>query len=492
MRTRRRILLLLLAAAAAPACAGRQALPADEAVAEVPAKRPPLRRFRYSRAAQQDAQGFYYQPTGLADDYPEETTTPAKIARDFEAMSAAGVKVFRFAFGWDSIEPEPGEHDFLFWDQVVAAAKRHDITLIPYVCYTPRWLSTDPVDFWRRPPSDPARFGRFMEVIVRRYRDTIHAWELWNEPDNRDYWLGDVDELAALLREGARGVRRADPGAVIVLGGLTQWPDGAFLEALLERHAAASWLDVINLHGYAGTWDPRPASEYPARIAATAALLPRPGPDLWMAEFGYSSDRPAPGAPTTCGVAPAAAHERTPAYQAVQLFKHHVLALVPGRLSLTAWYRINDLPGGEEVIGDACNRHLGLLDALGHPKPALRALRHYNRLFDLPARTVDARVSVRAPEQSRAELHAFEEKDGGLLVVGWLRPRGASGSPDTPDTAREVVAVTLPDAGAGKYRLVAVYDALGRPGPAGAAVAGGELTGVELGADGLFIAELRR
>ncbi|MCC6551925.1 MAG: beta-galactosidase [Polyangiaceae bacterium] len=77
------------------------------------------------------------------------------MARDFEVMSAAGVKVFRFAFGWDSIEARPGEFDFRLWDEVVAASLRHDITLIPYVCYTPRWLSADPDDFWRRPPSDP-------------------------------------------------------------------------------------------------------------------------------------------------------------------------------------------------------------------------------------------------------------------------------------------------------------------------------------------------
>ena len=42
------------------------------------------------------------------------------------------------------------------------------------------------------------------------------------------------------------------------------------------------------------------------------------------------------------------------------------------RVSLVTWYRINDLPAGQEVIGDVNNRHLGVVDLHGRPKPASR------------------------------------------------------------------------------------------------------------------------
>ena len=50
----------------------------------------------YSRAAQTDSDGFYYQPAGLCEDYPEETTTSAKIAADFDVLRDTGTKLLRF------------------------------------------------------------------------------------------------------------------------------------------------------------------------------------------------------------------------------------------------------------------------------------------------------------------------------------------------------------------------------------------------------------
>src|SRR5581483_11791450 len=120
---------------------------------------------------------------------------------------------------------------------------------IPYVCYTPRWASRSAGDdFWRQPPRDHARFAEFMKQIVARYRDQIHSWELWNEPDNPAYWLGSPEEYARLLEAGSRAAREADPHATIVLGGLA-W-NLEFLETLLADGRAMSNVDVVNLHNY--------------------------------------------------------------------------------------------------------------------------------------------------------------------------------------------------------------------------------------------------
>src|SRR3954453_13505076 len=158
-----------------------------------------------SRARDTDAQGFYAQPAGLADDFPEESTGPLKIARDFETARAAGARYLRFAVGWDSAEPAPGRYDWRLWDQVFQAARETGVIPMPYVCYTPRWLNADSKDYWRKPPDDLRRFGRFMEVVSRRY--AAPSWELWNEPDNDSYWLGSPAQFAALVRSGAEGVR---------------------------------------------------------------------------------------------------------------------------------------------------------------------------------------------------------------------------------------------------------------------------------------------
>jgi len=90
-----------------------------------------------SRARDTDAEGYYDQPAGLADDFPEEMTGPAdKVRRVFTTARAAGSAYLRFGIGWDGVETAPG---------VFPRGAETGVTPLPYVCYTPRWLGADPL-----------------------------------------------------------------------------------------------------------------------------------------------------------------------------------------------------------------------------------------------------------------------------------------------------------------------------------------------------------
>ena len=137
-------------------------------------------------------------------------------------VRAVGARHLRFAVGWDSTEVEPGKYDWSAWDALFGLLREAGVTPLPYVCYTPRWLTpSDPKDFWRR-PADPRRFARFVSALVERYRGQAPSWELWNEPDNELYWLGTAEQFARLVEAGARAVRTADPAARVVLGGMSK------------------------------------------------------------------------------------------------------------------------------------------------------------------------------------------------------------------------------------------------------------------------------
>lgn len=463
------------------------ALRAEKAFATRPI---PLLRHAHSRAAQTSPDGFYDQPVALCDDYPEESTTLEKIRGDFAIMREAGVHMLRFGVGWDEIETSPGHYDFSLWDQILAEAEKAGITLLPYVCYTPEWATPTKKDFFRQPPSDPARFGAFMRTIALRYKGRIHSWELWNEPDLEAYWTGTADELAPMIIEGARQVRAADPSAVIVLGGMAKGRS-PFFEELVREHRITDWVDVVNVHGYFETWSNDRIERYPARLAALADLLPkgRPAPDLWMAEFGYSSKRYADREASEWGVDVVHAYEHTPEHQAVALFESHVLALASGKLSLTAWYRIRDLPDGEAVIGDDNNRHLGIVDVNGRKKPSFYALSLYSRLFRGPTRPFYA---DQGSGPSDRVVYVFEKKNGDAVVVGWLRSatrgevRDASGY--AKDERRETVRIPVPK---GDYEKLVTYRVTGEI-EGERTFSGDALEGVELRGDRPFIAELRR
>lgn len=479
---------LLLALATALAACPPARSPEDTAGRSRPL---PLHRFVWSRAAQEDAGGFYFQPAGLCDDYPEETTTLAKIRDDFAVLAATGATLFRFGIGWDAIEEARGRYDFRFWDEVVDTAARRKITLIPYVAYTPAWIAAGATDAWRRPPRDVEAFARFLGVLAARYRGRVGAWELWNEPDNEAYWTGSAEEYARLVKAAAIELRRVDPGSVIVLGGMARGRS-PFFEELVRYRGVIDHVDVVNLHGYLETWSNDRIEAYPAWIDAVADLLPRPGPDLWLAEVGYSSHRYSERRASAWGVDIVGADEHTTERQARALFETHVLALATGKLSLTAWYRIHDLPAAEPVIGDDNNRYLGVVDEHGRPKPAFFALRLYTRLFSALTRLASADAPAPRAGGSDRRVYVFETKPGDALVVGWLRSRTrgeiADASGRAVDARRERVSVHLP----GAYHAMTIYDVEGRVIEGACGAVGPDLEGIELRGGGVFIAKLDR
>ena len=451
------------------------------------------RRFAFSRAAQQDARGFYLQPAGLCEDYPEETTTPEKIAADFDVLRRTRTKLLRFGVGWDGIETEPGVYDWRMLDEIVATAARDGVTLLPYVCYTPEWAGEGGEDTWREPPRNLERFGSFMHALASRYRGKITSWELWNEPDNRDYWRGTPKQFAVMFQSGARAVRRADPQAVVVLGGLTQPPRSAFFKSGILRHELHRWFDVLNFHAYFETWDSSPAEELPARAIAYDNALARTRtrqqtPDIWLAEFGYSS-LPPRGRRVSEWVQANATHAHTPEFQAVMLLRQHFLALASERLSLTAWFRIRDLPAGDDVIGDSNNRHFGLIDVAGAPKPAFAAMQLWNGLTSQPVRRV--RMEQNLPPRSEAEVHVFERADGAVIVAGWLRPAAQpkrAAEQLRADTRRELIDIHLPRS---EPMGITIHRAASPGSDVPPQVRNGTVSGVAVTGDEIFVAELR-
>jgi hypothetical protein len=393
--------------------------------------------------------GLRRVPLGLCEDYPEETRSLEEVRRDLALLEAARVDVLRISIGWDEVEPQRDRYDFAFWDEVVEMAGEAGVTLIPYVAYTPDWNSDGaPESFWKTPPRDVAEFGELMQLLAERYRGRVRSWELWNEPDNEDYWLGSAEQFAELVSAGADGVRAGDPDARVVLGGLAGGVD--FLRALFDDYGVGERVDVVNLHGYYETWNPNPLETLPEYIGEVREIVDQHGgrQALWMAEVGYSNFAPAPGALA----ARLYSYEHTPEFQAVMLVRTLALLLSQPELSLIAWYELKDARPADAVIGDAHNRHLGVAFADYRPKPALDALAFMSELFGAGFRSIDRELQVDAAQGSHAVLRAFVTRARELVLVAWLptHPLRASSPPPLgaslrEDTRRELVHVSFPE-----------------------------------------------
>jgi hypothetical protein len=393
------------------------------------------------RTADVSKQDFERVTVGIGEDYPKATRSLTKARHDLEVVKTNGLSVLRISFSWAEMEPERGKYDWAFWDSFVRmATDEFGLRLIPYVCYTPSWASRTPESFWTQPPTDPAFFREFLKVLVSRYKGRIHSWEIWNEPDNPEYWRGSLNEFATLIEEGSRAVHEADPRAQIVMGGLAG--NLNFLAGMLTNHLALKEINIFNLHNYYETWSNDSIEQIPQYINHARDLLrghDRQTP-LWLAEVGYSNFRR--GDHVSAQVKATAAFEHTAQYQASALFRLLTLALASGDVSLVTWYRINDLPSETEVIGDQNNLYLGILSTNREPKPALKALSFFETLFGNGFRRSDE-VRIQKEADSTAEVHEFWLPGQTMVLVAWLRTRAPHGTANFNDLREQMKAERL-------------------------------------------------
>ncbi len=132
--------------------------------------------------------------------------------------------------------------DWTVSDRLVAAATRHQLTLIPL-------LDGDPTTQFA-PPDDPYIFAQWAGAFAERYGETIDAYIIWDEPNLTAHWGNqpvNPDEYTALLAAASQAIRAQDSNALIVAAPLAptsetgpkNLADPLFLQAMYEGGAAA-------------------------------------------------------------------------------------------------------------------------------------------------------------------------------------------------------------------------------------------------------------
>jgi hypothetical protein len=208
---------------------------------------------------------------------------PEIATRDLGLIREAGFTWVKQTFAWRDIEIEPGKYDWSRADQVVfLVTEVFTRNLIIRLDREPYWDRRDyPLDagIAAGPPRNLAHFFHFCEVIARRYRGKVAAYQVWNEPNLAREWAGQPPnpaEYVAMLRGCYAAIKRGDPDALVISAGLAPTGDGpplampheAFLVAMYEA-GAAPYFDLLGVHapGF------RAAPEVPPGMAASIPEL---------------------------------------------------------------------------------------------------------------------------------------------------------------------------------------------------------------------------
>ena len=239
----------------------------------------------------------------------------------FGAMRSSGVQNVRAVFSWATAQPYASWNDvpaaqrgafvtgargipttFEGTDEIVESAAADGMSVLPIVMYTPSWDAAPAPGTDLPLPRDNRLYASYLTTLIARYgprgsfwsqhpsvpRRPIRAWEIWDEPDLGYFWNARPWESTyiALLGPAHSAVKHADPGAQVVLAGLTaySWLD---LAAVYQLRGASRLFDVVEVHPY--TKYPSGVLQIIRHVRATMDTAGDRGKPIIAGETGWMS-----------------------------------------------------------------------------------------------------------------------------------------------------------------------------------------------------------
>jgi len=250
--------------------------------------------------------------------YPETTQ------RDVDLIKGASFQWVKLTVPWRSIEAScKGCIDWDELDRVMAILNTSGVKVLARVDHPPAWARAIPAE--NGPPDDMYNYADIVGEMARRYangspKGTIHAIQIWNEPNLSREWGGTgvepiINRRAAvsymsMLRQSYELIKQKDPTKIVVSAGLspTGTNDGTAIDDLvylewLYDNDLDQYSDAIGVHapGYGSSpeteLNSNPAYAHPSfyfrRVEQLHDLMTRKGDgnkQVWVLEFGWTTD----------------------------------------------------------------------------------------------------------------------------------------------------------------------------------------------------------
>lgn len=170
-------------------------------------------------------------------------------------LGPLGAKGIRLQAGWAKCEPQPGVYSWAWLDAIVDDAVAQGVR--PWLEFNygnPVYPGGGDTGLGGGFPSSPgalAAWDRWVRALVTRYRDRVHEWEVWNEPDLNNRGTAPVDAYIDLYLRTARIVRELQPASRLWALALAHDADYAdkFIAGMKAR-GALDLVDAVTYHGY--------------------------------------------------------------------------------------------------------------------------------------------------------------------------------------------------------------------------------------------------
>lgn len=191
---------------------------------------------------------------------------PVKLENTFRRLKALGFRMARVDWEWRAVEATKGTYDWEAMDTLVSLARTYGVSLLPIVHYAPDWAvvsGNKPEGTYQMAPrrDEFQEYADFVAQSVKRYGpegnapvafNPITAWQIWNEPNGKEFWgpAPDPKAFAELMETTARTLSFARGKIRIVHAGLSK-ADHVFLWSAWEADPNyGRTFDVLAVHPY--------------------------------------------------------------------------------------------------------------------------------------------------------------------------------------------------------------------------------------------------
>lgn len=186
---------------------------------------------------------------------------------------------------------EDGPPDFTGLDHVMALAQQYHLRVVADLFTIPAWMADCPAPTTvtaRCGTDDLGAYGAMIGQIVRHADPAIRDWEIWNEPDSTQFFNGTPVQYAGMLRAAHEAIKAIDPGANVLLGGVSGTSAVDWLSNVFATRGADAGhaFDIANVHERA------PLDSLVRDIVGWRWFFAAHGftGPLWVTEHGYPSD----------------------------------------------------------------------------------------------------------------------------------------------------------------------------------------------------------
>ncbi|HWX97254.1 MAG TPA: cellulase family glycosylhydrolase [Solirubrobacteraceae bacterium] len=351
---------------------------------------------------------------------------PGPSALHVNEVKALGTHWVRMFLTWPDLQPSRGvwaPNWVAYYEQAFSALPAGTKVILDVV-NSPRWETGSTNE--HTPPAKPSEYAAFIGALAQKWAGRVAAYEIWNEEDHSRWWTGAPDPAAyaRLLKAAYPAVKAGDPGATVVLGGMTG-NDYSFLEGVYQAGGKGSF-DAVGVHtdtacnilspylflrGEDGRMIPDSFLAY--REVRATMLANGDDKPIWMTETSWRTTS------ATCSEGAWAGKKAegvTEEQQAIFLSQaYHCLAQDP-YVQVALWFPLQDEGG---IVA-------GLVRANGSHKPSFAAMQAYasqgDQLTEPCGTVIGPKITVVSPGSQQSytgpmPIHVFASSPAGVWRI---------------------------------------------------------------------------